>query len=343
MADPSPVKPAPPRPSPTDWPGPVADEDRPYLPLLAGVPARPHFIMGLHRSGTTFLYEALTEVLPLAALTAYHVLCYPRLLSRHQASTLHQDQAAFDAHLAALGLTDRQIDAIALSHATVEEYGWLLQKFAGSVHLTPKTQPVFDALCRKLLLLQPGSEAALLKNPWDTAHAARVHALYPRAKFVFIARHPLPILQSQLKNALLFGGSEADYLQMLLAGFPLGQAVIGAQRRLFRWAGEERYGRVMIRILMRDIRRELARYRDAWAALPADAKLEVTYPQLTERPVETLGRVAEFLGLAPRRPLESVAPRPRGGRLHPEVERVAERFLADLSRRGLLREHLAEG
>ncbi len=332
---------APPRPRPTDYPGALVDEDAPWRALLEGVPIRPLFVVGLHRSGTTFLYESLARVLPLAPLTAHHVLCYPRLLNRFQQGTLHADQDALDAHFAALGLSDRQVDAIALSHAMVEEYGWLLQRFGGSVHLERKTRPLFDDLCRKLLVLHPGAQAALLKNPWDTGWAPQIHRLYPQARFVFIARHPLRILHSQLENALLFGGTEAEYLQMLLAGFPLGRAVIGAQRRLYRWVGRERYARLMLRVLMSDVRRELGRYLASWAALPEGCKLEVTYPALTERPAETLGAVARFFGLTPTCPLETIAPRPRARPLHPEVERVGERFLAGLRARDLLREELA--
>lgn len=320
----------------------VVEEDAGYAGLLDGVPVRPVFVMGLHRSGTTFLLESLARVFPLATLTAFDVLTYPRLLSRYQAGLRRRDQVAFDAALASRGLADRQVDAIALSHETVEEYGWVLQRRAGDLRLSRRTQPAFDELCRKLMVLHPGDAGVVVKNPWDTGYAARIRRLYPDARFVFIARHPLRILHSQLRNALLFGGTEAEYLWMLLEGFPLGRAVIGAQRRLHRWVGEERYARIMIRGLMSDVRRELGRYRDAWTALPPEARIEVTYPELTSAPVDVLRRVAAFLDLEPSAPLATVEPRRRGGAVHPLVARHAPRFLAGLRKRGLLRDELDE-
>lgn len=320
---------------PTD----LRDEDQPFLAELEGVPLRPTFIMGLHRSGTTWLYESLAEAFGFASVTLHEVFCFPRLLARHRAGRSQEDQALIDEHFRARGMDTRGIDGISLSHAMVEEYGWILQRYAGDLKLTRKTQPVLDQLIRKVQHMHPEAPGVLLKNPWDTSHAARVAELYPEANFVFIARDPLRIAQSQYKNSLIFGGGDVHFLFLLMQGFPLGRSVIRFQRLLYRLAGEDRYSRIILHYLQQDVARELAGYRDAFAALPAARKIEVTYSELAGDPQATLRRLGVFLGLHPdEEALAKVTPRVRSaGALHPQVERIAEGFRERLREEGLWR------
>jgi hypothetical protein len=317
------------------FPPDMQHEDEALLHRLEGVEPKPVFVMGLHRSGTTFLYETLAKVFPLAALTAHHIFYYPRLLAREAAGTTSDDQRALDAHFASLGIEGRQVDAIELSHATAEEYGWLLKRYGASPRLEARTAALYAEMCRKLRVLSPGAQGVLGKNPWDTGFAARLRELFPDARFVWIRRHPLRILQSQFRNALIFGAGPAPYLEMLMEGFPAARRVIGAQRGLYKLAGERRYGRIMLRVVMGDIARQLAAYQRSIEALPDDARCEISYGQLLREPSLTLASIGQFLDLEPTTSLDGVAPKPRHLELHPEVERVRERFEARLRKQGL--------
>lgn len=320
------------------FPKDLRDEDREHLGLLEEIPIKPVFIMGLHRSGTTWLYESLAQVFGLGSVTLHEVFCYPRLLARHLAGRGAEDQHLIDDYLAAEGLATRGIDEIGLSHATVEEYGWILQRYGGNLRVTPNTKPVLDRLIQKIQHLRPEAPAVLLKNPWDTGNATRVAELYPEAKFVFIARDPLKIAQSQYKNSLVFGGADVHFLMMLMQGFALGRLVIGSQRLLWKLVSEERYSRVTVGWIRNDVTKELAGYKRELAALPPERVIEITYTQLSTDPQATLGRVGEFLGLeGDAEALEAVTPRVRGGPLHPQIERIAEAFRADLEAKGLYR------
>lgn len=308
------------------------DLDLPLLPGLAAVPLELVFVVGLHRSGTTFLYETLARHLPLAPLTADGILRYGRLLHDEAAGRTAAARAALDAGLARRGLATREIDEVALSHATCEEYGFLLAARAGELRLTEATAPLLAECSRKLRVLDPAARAVLHKNPWDTGHAARALALFPGSRFVFIRRDPARILNSQLKAALHNGARHNGYLQLLIREFPAGRRIIRWQRALYRLTGRALYTRIVLRLLQRDIARELRGYARSRAALPPGTFVELAYEDLCERPAAELERVAAFLGLEPTRPLSEVAARPRGGRLHPLVAAAAPAFVARLER-----------
>jgi len=319
---------------PTD----LRDEDQDHLDLLAETPIRPVFIMGLHRSGTTWLYESMASVFGLGAVTLHEVFCYPRLLARRLAGTSDADKKSIDDHFAEHGLATRGIDAIGLSHATVEEYGWILQRYGGNLKVTPKTKPVLDRLIQKIQHATPEAPAVLLKNPWDTSNALTIAELYPEAKFVFIARDPLRIAQSQFKNSLVFGGADVHFLMMLMQGFPLGRFVIGSQRLLWKLVSEDRYSRVTVGWIQNDVTKELKGYKASLAALPPERLIEVTYTQLSTDPQATLQRLGAFLNLeADPDALSAVTARVRSGPLHPQIERVAVAFRAKLEKLGLYR------
>lgn len=299
---------------------------------IAGVRARPVFIMGLHRSGTTFLYQALADLLPVAYVSVYHVLCYDRILAGAKEGTAQADRAAIDARFAAAGRSTRAFDEVPLGHATPEEYGFILARKRGALRCDARTSPLVVDLCRKLVATSAGSGTVLLKNPWDTGHGPEILSLLPDARFIYLRRDPARVLSSQLKNAYHFGSGPDLLLDLLLEEVRLARLVIGAQRLLYRLVGRERYGRVMVRLLMRDVLRESVAYRRALAALPSDRAIEVEYEALCERPAEVLGRIAGFLGLEPRGSLEEVRPRPRRGALLPLVERHEAGFRARLER-----------
>lgn len=313
------------------------DEDAHLVGELGSGELSPVFIMGLHRSGTTFLYQSLARVYPLAPLTAYHIVFYNRLLSRHAQGIHAEDQALLDRFFSQAGVTTRQVDNIRLSHRTVEEYCWLLKNRAGSVHLNARTVERFEEMCRKLLRLRPDCRNVVMKNPWDTALGPQISGFFPKARFVYISRDPVNILNSQLKAAETFAGHYSPYLDLLLAGFPLGRLTFFAQRMMYRTLGPSRFRAVMCRRLMRDITRELTGYRRAVRGLATDAYLETSYEQLSQQPESTLERIGEFVGLAPVANPGVVQSRPRTGQLLPEVQAVRQRFLQQLHDQSLIR------
>lgn len=313
----------------------TTDADYELRDRLRAVAFRPVFIMGLHRSGTTFLYQTLADLLPVASLRVYHIAFFSRLARPHLDGTAQRDREALDAHFRQLGLSTRITDGIPLSHATVEEYGWLLQRLAGERFLTGRTRSSFEWICRKLVFVQPGTQAILLKNPWDTGLGPEILRLFPDARFIYLRREPVAILNSQFRNGIHFGAEFDPFLWMLLRGFALARLVNAGQRLFYAAAGRTLYAKAIIRWLMNDIAGQLQLYHAARAALPPASFLEVRYEDLLRAPAATLGAIARFLGLSPRYPLESIVPSPRDPTLLPEVAAWKDRFYTRLAAAGI--------
>lgn len=304
----------------------IRPDDRFFETDLRGIAPRPIFIIGLHRSGTTFLYQTLAGVLPVASLTVYHVVDYDRILLHHHDGTAAAAGRELDRIFRSWGMATRRIDEVALSHAMPEEYGWILRRRGGSFHTSPRAAPLLDEICRKLRYVTPAAEAVLLKNPWDTGRVRDLLTRFPDARFIFLRRDPVAIVSSQFRIAKYFGGTKDPFVNLLFTGIPSGRIWMGLQRSVRRVAGERGHGRIALRFILRDVARELGRLEASWSIVPPGSRLALDYTELVSRPDEVLERVSAFLGLAARRDPVRTAPKPRDSTLLPEVAAVEAPF-----------------
>jgi hypothetical protein len=309
---------------------------------LCKVTPRPVFIIGLHRSGTTFLYQALTNAFSVVSLTVYHVLNYDRVLLQHHEGTAAAAGAELDALFRSWHMATRRIDDITFSPAMLEEYGWVLRRWAGAFHTKGKTAPLLAEICRKLHYLTPSADAVLLKNPWDTGHAEDLLNCFPDARFVFLQRDPVAIVNSQLRTARYIGETKDPYVHMLLRGIPLGRAWRRLQQAVRKAAGQSWHGRIALAYILRDVTRELGRLEVSWNAVPPRQRAALDYSGLVHDPDGALGKVARALGLAPRRDPVRVEPDPRDPTLLPEVAAAEARFRRRLRERGVAQRPLDE-
>lgn len=311
------------------------DEDAPLLDRISSGPVRPVFVMGVHRSGTTFLYESMAKAFPLAPLTAYHIVFYRRLLSRFERGTQQADQKLLEEYFGQHGLRTRQVDGIELGHGTVEEYGWLLRRYGSDVRLQPATAGLFAEACRKLLHLQPRCEAVVMKSPWDAARGPEILALFPESRFVFIERDAVETFNSRFRSEVLFASGPSPYLDLLIQGFPFARWVFAAERVLYRVLGAAAFRRLMARRLIDNVPRELAAMRLSLDRLPANVLCRVTYRELVERPRDTVDRIGAFLGLPVRPEAATIRSRPPRAALEPEVRAALPAFERGLRQLGL--------
>jgi len=317
-------------------------DDRLFDGELRAVKPRPVFIIGLHRSGTTFLYRMLTDALPVASLTVYHVVHYDRLLVHHHEGTAAGAQQELDRLFHSWQMTTRRLDDVPLSHAMPEEYGWILRRRAGSFHLTAKTAPVLDEICRKLHFLTPSAGAVLLKNPWDTGRAGDLLARFPEARFIFLQRDPVEIVNSQFRVARQFAAQRNPFVELLFQGIPFGRAWLGMQRAFRSVAGEGRHGRIALRVILRSVARELARLEASWTVIPPDRRVALEYGELVRDTKRAFEKVAGTLGLAPRREAVAEEPQPRRPALFPEVAAAEPGFRGRLRERGIAQRTLED-
>jgi hypothetical protein len=309
---------------------------------LRAVKPRPVFIIGLHRSGTTFLYQTITSVFPVASLTVYHVVNYDRILRHHHEGTAAAVQRELDGLFRSWHMATRRMDDVALSQAMPEEYGWILRRWAGAFHTNAKTAPLLDEICRKLKFLAPSAGAVLLKNPWDTGHVSELLAHFPDARFIFLQRDPAAIVNSQFRVARQFSEHLNPFVDLLFRGIPFGRTWLWWQRAVRKAAGAELHGRIALRLILRDATRELSRFETSWNVVPPERRVALDYEGLVRDLSAALEKVAFFLGLAPQRDALPEKPHPRPPTLLPEVAAAEAAFRRRLRERGIAQRALEE-
>jgi hypothetical protein len=309
---------------------------------LIKVSTRPVFIIGLPRSGTTFLYQMMTDVFPVASLTVYHVVNYNRILLNHHEGTTTAAGQELDERFRSWNMSTRCIDNIALSHSMPEEYGWVLRRWAGSFHTNTKTAPLLDEICRKLHFIMPIAEAVLLKNPYDTGYVDNLMAHFPHARFIFLQRDPVSIVNSQFRIAKSFSESKNLFVNMLLSGIPLGRAWVWLQRAVRKVAGKRLHGQIALHYILCYVTRELSRLERSWGKVLPHQGLAIDYAELMTDLSGVLERVEGFLKLASRRDPVFEKPNPRDPTLLPEVAAAEAGFRRRLRKRGIAQRPLDE-
>jgi hypothetical protein len=292
---------------------------------LADVEAHPIFIIGLHRSGTTWLYGTLSSLLPVASLSLYHISHYDELLMAHRDGTTRALQKALDTRF--IGAPTRGFDEIALSHATVDEYAFVLRRHAGSPFLNAHTLATFKQLMRKLAFVQQRSHV-LLKNPWDTRQGAFIATHFPSAKFIFLRRDPVRVLDSQVRALDGIAAGENPLVAFMLQGLPLENMVLSGVRGVRHLLGQRVFRRLLVRLVEKHVRDEIRFYRRSLASVPHAHRVEVSYEDLIADPVTTLKPVVALIGLPLEHPLSTVTATPRCRDLLPEVAARADRVSA---------------
>ncbi len=296
---------------------PEQSEDGELLPGISAQAVRPIFIMGLHRSGTTFLYDCVARCFPVAQLSLYHLFYYQRLLTNFRDGLEARDRDRLNRCFASLGIKDRNIDSVPVNADEVEEYGFLLRQHSGRFDIAESNVELFREMCQKLLAVQPGSQGILLKNPWDTGNAERILRHFPDARFIYITREPISVLNSMLNALLTYLNGPQYYLELLLGrgksrrGYRAGYAVWWGLRQFRRIVGESVVSRLFRPALARQLASQVARYRREVEALPGDRALEIDYQRLIADPMGTMQQLESFLGLPLMEPESTIEVRRR--------------------------------
>ena len=190
--------------------------DEQHLHLLDNVSFRPVFIIGDHRSGTTLMHQLLAETGGFNFVTAYHVIKYQQILSDCLQKNVEASRRELQQDFLKLGLTDRIIDNVPATPDLPVEYGFV---FASVNNRRPKLNeqslPQFVELCKKIQFVGQPDRPLLLKNPWDVLRFAEIKTYFPEARFVFIHRHPISVLNSQLKAVQSVMAARNGFLAML--------------------------------------------------------------------------------------------------------------------------------
>lgn len=300
--------------------------DRPYLDLLSKVDFSPIFIMGDHRSGTTLLYKTLVATGCFNFVKAYHIIKYDEILSNHINQTENLAIQELEELFKSLGISDRTIDKVMATPDLPEEYGFILKNVAGDEScITPQNLSVFQQLCRKIQFASEPDKPLLLKNPWDLPQFIYVKSVIPNAKFIFIHRHPIHVINSKLKAARTLLSSWNSYTALIARWY--AQIFKNPAQRNFYQLLYSKYFNLGLRRVTKQSIESTTYFLENIESLPEQDYLCVRYEDLCQAPEATIDKILEFLDLEARSTLEyQKLISPRSIKLLPEVQRQYEQI-----------------
>ena len=253
----------------------------------------PVFILGMHRSGTTLLYEMLTETGHWNTLWAWHVASYDEIRAggvEHAAS-----QAAFSQRLADAGMETRGVDAVKAGPESKEEYCFIMDNKGCGTKLTPRGLPLFQEICTTVQGTHAESRPLLLKNPWDFGNAPVIRQLLPSARFVYIHRHPQETVDSMwrfLNQAFQEPNAYMAMMSQQYAGITQSRWKMGLLSNIVR-----RIPGLFIDGLISWFGKSCDAYLKTIDQVPAEIRVDITYDELCAHPNETIQRIRTQLDL----------------------------------------------
>ncbi|MBU7581537.1 MAG: sulfotransferase [Nostoc sp. TH1S01] len=300
-------------------------QDEPYLKLLEKVDLCPIFIMADHRSGTTLLYKTLVATECFNFIKSFHIVKYDELLFNYINGTEDKARQEIEDIFKSLGMKDRVIDHVAVTPDLPEEYGFILKNAGFDSYLNSHNLFKFTELCRKIQFVSEQERALLLKNPWCFSHFMYAKTVFPKAKYIFIHRHPIHVMNSKLKAARAILSSRNEYTSLISKQYK--QIFDKPMQRFLYQLLYSSYFNLGLRRVTEEAVQSTTYFLDNINTLPKTDYVSLTYEELCHTPEATIMKILEFLGLKARVKLayDSLI-QARQLKLLPEVERNYERI-----------------
>ncbi|CAK9094280.1 3-oxoacyl-[acyl-carrier-protein] synthase 1 (3-oxoacyl-[acyl-carrier-protein] synthase I) (Beta-ketoacyl-ACP synthase I) (KAS I), partial [Durusdinium trenchii] len=281
-----------------------ADRDKPHVSVLKAPVFRNRSYNSVPPERGIAIMKTGEHETSFNIMTVYDVLCYDSLLAFHEEGKEDEVRQKLDGLLEKIGGTTRQIDNIA-----------------------------FPLACRK----NTAPRQTLHRNPYDYQHFRAIYEFYPTAKFVFLHRHPLRILNSQLKALQSISASMPPYYALTRIS-----QMRPMRRRVFQSARVWKFINGLVdpnskrawgqRLLVSQIVANGRYYFRNKDAVPSANSVSIRYEDLCTAPNETMSKMLEFLGVPfPEGTdfTEEIAPRP--ARYVPTIDRDREKLLQKFS------------
>lgn len=256
--------------------------------------APPVFVLGHWRSGTTFLHNVLSQDPSFTYPRIYQVPFAGCFLLPGMARLV----ASMDRRMPT---RTRPMDAVRVGMNEPWEDEFIMTALTGVSPITRIWFPrgpesgnsygyldfkneqerrlwsnVFLSLMKRLTLVE--RKTLLLKSPPHTARIPLLLKLFPRAKFIYIVRHPYPVFVSNLK--------------LWRDAFSLG-------------ALQEISEDTIVEIIFRTYTQMLQKYRSDKKLIPDGQLVEITYESFEEDPYGSVATIYEGIGMGSIAPFSS--------------------------------------
>jgi hypothetical protein len=191
------------------------NKDQKYVHLIKNLSYNPIFILGLHRSGTSILYKMLAKTDCFNIVTAYNLIKFNELLHNHVNGKEKDAKKNLEKYFFEIGITKRAIDNLEVKPDFAEEYGFLLSNLDSPCKLDDNNIEVLDDLCKKIMYISGNNKPILLKNPYDFSNFLYIKNKFPNAKFVFIHRNPISVINSSINAWRVLFEKKNPYTSLL--------------------------------------------------------------------------------------------------------------------------------
>jgi hypothetical protein len=292
--------------------------DQTYITQIQGLDYRPVFIIGPHRSGTTLLYRVLTETGNFNTTSTFHIVNRHRLLALRATG---QEQAArdeLDRWFDEKGLRGKEHNSAPITPDLPEEYCFALEHQGKRIVVDQRNLQSFNEFCRKVQLVQDPSRPLLLKNPYDTLNFLYLRDHVPDARFVFIYRHPVDVVNSQIRLLRQMIHKRSEYHMLMfhrLRALHDNPVKLALARLVY-----SEHLPLMILQTSHYVSRNCDYILENVDKL-GNAAMGLTYPQLCGNTNHQIGRILSFLDLKEKNPQDYARIiRERDTPVLPEVE-----------------------
>jgi hypothetical protein len=296
----------------------VRNMEEEHLKKIEDLDFKPIFILGLHRSGTSILYKMLASTGYFNLVTAYHILYFDSLLHNHLNNREREAKEELNNLLKSAGQVDRVIDRLQIDADFPEEYGFLLNRVKPE-GLNKKNLQVFLQMCRKIQFISDRRKLLLLKNPWDFPNFLFIKQEIPSAKFIFIHRNPLRIINSSIHALRMLLEKRGIYSQLLSE---IAKRIY--ENPLLYWIARLLVNReipIGLMILTESFARSTEYFVRNIPSLKRSDYIEVRYEDLCKNPDKTMGKILDFLKISFDRSFKDYI-KPRKLLLSKDIERM---------------------
>jgi len=303
--------------------GPLSENsDEAHLGKLGSLPDRLIFLLGLHRSGTTYLHQALVDTGAFDYISYYDLVEFDRLISNHETGRREAVIQSLSEEMESFGPT-RGIDHMAINPLHAEEYGFLLEKRYHNIqqisHISNTDFEPLKTLCRKKRFLSPGQKPLILKNPVDFYDGfIRISENFPASQFIFIHRHPLTVFNSHI----LFWRNLIKSKNPWLAKIDRSYDAVFDSPKLLQAIHLSTLSSRGLQLVFEKFCHAYDFYLSHIGLLASDRAVSLRYEDLCKTPRDVLRRIVRKLDLPIGEERLDARPSPRKTAILPEVERI---------------------